>query len=47
MQSWNKIYSNTGLPQEARNITNKQSNPISKELEKEEHTEPKVNRRKE
>ena len=44
-----EVYSNTILPQETTNISNKPSNltPSLKELEKEEQTEPKVSRRKE
>ena len=42
-----EVYSNTGLPQETRKISNKQSNIHLKELEKEEQVKPKINRRKE
>ena len=46
-RSKREFYSNTILPQEARKISNKQSNLHLKELEKEEQTKPKVSRRKE
>ena len=42
-----EVYSNTILPQETTNISNKQSNLYLKELVKEEQTKPKVSRRKE
>ena len=42
-----EVYSNIILPQETRNISNKQPNFTPKELEKEEQTKPKVSRRKE
>ena len=42
-----EIYSNTFLPQETRNISNKQPNLHLKQLEKEEQKNPKVSRRKE
>ena len=42
-----EVYSNTILPQETRNISNKQSNLHLKEPEKEDQTKPKVSRRKE
>ena len=41
-----EVYSSTGLPQETRKLSNKQSNLTLKELEKEE-TMNKVSRRKE
>ena len=37
-----EVYSDTWLPQEIRKISNKQPNLISKQLEKEEQTNPKV-----
>ena len=42
-----KVYSNSISPQETRKISNKQSNPTHKQLEKEEQRKPKVSRRKE
>ena len=42
-----EVYSNTFLPQETRNISNKQPNLHLKQLEKEEQKNPKVSRRKE
>ena len=42
-----EIYSNTGLTQETRKISNEQSNLTPKELEWEQQTKPKVSRRKE
>ena len=42
-----EFYSNTILPQETRNISNKQPNLTLKQLEKEEQKTPKVSRRKE
>ena len=42
-----KVYSDTGLSQETRKISDKQSKLYLKELEKEEQTKPKVSRRKE
>ena len=42
-----EVYSYTSLPQETRKISNKQSNPTLKKLEKEEQTKPKVSRKKE
>ena len=39
-----EIYSNTGLTQETRKISNEQSNLTSKELEEE--TKPKVNKKR-
>ena len=42
-----EVYSNTILPQETRNISNKQPNLNLKQLEKEEQKIPKVSRRKE
>ena len=37
-----EVYSNTILPQETRNISNKQPNLTPKQLEKEEQKNPKV-----
>ena len=42
-----EVYSNTILPQETRNISNKQPNLTPKQLEKEEQKTPNVSRRKE
>ena len=42
-----EVYSNTSLPQETREISNKRSNLHLKELEKEEQKNPKASRRKE
>ena len=42
-----EVYSNTILPQETRNISNKQPNLILKQLEKEKQKKHKVSRRKE
>ena len=42
-----KFYSNTILPQETRNISNKNLTLHLKQLEKEEQKNPKVSRRKE
>ena len=42
-----EVYSNTILPQETRNISNKQPTLYQKQLEKEEQKNPKVSRRKE
>ena len=42
-----EVYSNTILPQETRNISNKQPKLTLKQLEKEEQKTPKVSRRKE
>ena len=42
-----EVYSNSISPQETRKISNKQSNPTLKQLEKEEQRTTKVSRRKE
>ena len=42
-----EVYSNSISPQETRKISNKQSNPTLKQLQKEEQRKPKVSRRKE
>ena len=42
-----EVYSNTILPQETRNISNKQPNLTPKAVQKEEQKTPKVSRRKE
>ena len=42
-----EVYSNTILPQETRNISNKQPNLTPKAIEKEEQKKPQVSRRKE
>ena len=42
-----EVYSNSISPQETRKISNKQSNPTLKQLEKEEKRKPKVSRKKE
>ena len=42
-----ELYSNSISPQETRKISNKQSNPTLKQLEKEEKRKPKVSRKKE
>ena len=42
-----EVYSNTILPQETRNISNKQPNITPKQFEKEEQKTPKVSKRKE
>ena len=42
-----EVYSNKILPQETRNISNKQPNLTPKVLEKEKHKKPRVSRRKE
>ena len=42
-----EVSSNSVSPQETRKISNKQSNPHLKQLEKEEQRKPKVSRRKE
>lgn len=44
--SKSKVYSNTGLPQESRKISNNLTSHLKK-LEKEEQRNPKVSRRKE
>ena len=43
-KAW-KVYTNTGLPQEMRKISNKQPNHYLKELEKEGQTMPQISRR--
>ena len=45
--SKSEVYSNTILPQETRNISNKQPNLHLKQWEREEQKNPKVSRRKE
>ena len=45
--SKSEVYSNTILPQETRNISNKQPNFTPKAIKKEEQNNPKVIRRKE
>ena len=42
-----EVYSNTILPQETRNISNKQPNLTPKAIREEEQKNPKVSRRKE
>ena len=42
-----EVHSATGLAQEARKISNIQSNPTSKELEKQQYPKPRVSRIKE
>jgi len=41
-----EVYSNIGLPQEARKISNKQPSFTLKELKKEQRMKPKASRRK-
>ena len=47
ISSKREVYSNTILPQETRNISNKQPTLHLRQLEKEEQKNPKVSRRKE
>ena len=42
-----EVYSDTGLPKKDRNISNKQPNQHLHELEKQQQTKPRANRRKE
>ena len=42
-----EVHSNIGLPEKDRNISNKQPNPTSTKLERQQQTKPRVRRRKE
>ena len=42
-----EVHSNTRLPKNGRNISNKQPKPTSQELEEQQQTKPRATRRKE